>query len=185
MKIAFTGAQGTGKTTLMKEFMNDWWKGYTFHDSPTRKLKERGFEINKSGTSETQLELIKIHAENLTVKDFMADRCIIDCYVYGKYQYLTNKIDEETMLALDEALIELAPQYDIIFYLKPEFAIEDDGVRSTDEQFRDDIADLFEETINLLETKFDVNIVRVTGSVKDRARQCIKAIGGTLNARKS
>jgi nicotinamide riboside kinase len=55
-------------------------------------------------------------------------------------------------------------RYDYIFYLKPEFDIVDDGTRSTNTQFRDDIVELFDRYIKHIK----VPIVYLTGTVEER-----------------
>jgi nicotinamide riboside kinase len=55
-------------------------------------------------------------------------------------------------------------RYDYIFYLKPEFDIVDDGTRSTNTQFRDDIVELFDRYIKHIK----IPIVYLTGTVEER-----------------
>ena len=58
-------------------------------------------------------------------------------------------------------------KYDFIFYLTPEFAMEDDGVRSVDEGFQKQIVKLFEQYI----LECEVPVIHLTGSVEDRIKQ--------------
>jgi len=62
-------------------------------------------------------------------------------------------------------------EYDHLFYIRPEFDIVDDGVRSTDLQFRDEIVDIFEGLISEIPRPVSV----LTGSVRDRVEQVMKA----------
>jgi nicotinamide riboside kinase len=64
--------------------------------------------------------------------------------------------------------------YDYVFYIEPEFEIVDDGVRSINKQFRDEIADLFEATIE----KEKLNMFRVKGSVRNRVNTIIDHLEG-------
>jgi nicotinamide riboside kinase len=64
--------------------------------------------------------------------------------------------------------------YDYVFYIEPEFEIVDDGVRSINKQFRDEIADLFEVTIE----KEKLSMLRVKGSVRNRVNTIIDHLEG-------
>lgn len=185
MKIAFTGAQGTGKTTLVNTFRASGnWDSFEYFDNITRKLAQQGYKINKEASDETQLRLVEMHRENLTKDKFFADRCIIDCYVYGTYQFRKGEISGKTEQVMQDALFEMVPKYDIIFYLTPEFGIVEDGVRSVDPQFQKDISVLFEEVVEEIRP-LNANIIHLTGSVDDRMKQAYKVIGRKMNARKS
>ena len=63
MKIAFTGAQSTGKTTLLNE-MRYIVSNYTFIDEITRSVAKQGVSINESGTDSTQMLIMKSHFKN-------------------------------------------------------------------------------------------------------------------------
>jgi nicotinamide riboside kinase len=65
-------------------------------------------------------------------------------------------------------------QYDHVFYIEPEFEIVDDGVRSVDKDFRDEIADLFESSIE----KRKLSMSRVKGSVRNRVNSIIDLLEG-------
>jgi nicotinamide riboside kinase len=64
--------------------------------------------------------------------------------------------------------------YDYVFYIEPEFEIVDDGVRSINKKFRDEIADLFDATIE----KNELSMLRVKGSVRNRVNTIIDHLEG-------
>ena len=71
--------------------------------------------------------------------------------------------------------VETCLKYDKIFYLKPEFGIVDDGVRSNSVQFRDEIASIFERYI----AEFNLrkwNVVEISGSVEERLKAIKKVM---------
>ena len=63
-------------------------------------------------------------------------------------------------------------RYDYIFYLKPEFDIVDDGTRSTNVQFRDDIVELFDRYIKHIK----VPVINLTGTVEERLEKFYNTI---------
>ena len=67
--------------------------------------------------------------------------------------------------------------FDIIFYVRPEFDLVDDGVRTTSTSTRDKVFALFEHYID----KYQLPVVLLSGSVEER----MKTILGTIEQRKS
>jgi thymidylate kinase len=175
MKIVFTGTGSTGKSTLLKELQNNpkFNNGnIDFIDSITETAKKMGYKINENGTDETQLAIAQIHKDNIenseiNKRDFVASRCMLDCYCYSRYLYNTKQIKYGTMRMIEEYLRELYPAYDIVFYIRPEFDRVENGLRSTNQEFVDSVAKIFENTIK--EKKLDVCILR--GTVKERMKQ--------------
>jgi nicotinamide riboside kinase len=176
MKIAITGAHCTGKTTLVEELekIPELAKKFAFRGNITRKIKKSGKQINENGDDETQLLVIAQHIENYIPKDVILDRCALDGLVYTTYLYEKGKVSKQT-LRIAEAVFENL-EYDIKFYVKPEFEIIKDGVRSVEKEFQDRVAQLFEEYIE----SYKLCVVPITGTVAER----VKTITETITAYK-
>lgn len=167
MKIAITGAQSTGKSTLLRFLkQDDDLKGFEFIDELTRQIAAKGIDINEEGSNMSQIFTVTIHAENIMKKHFISDRCTLDGLVYTRWLHDQGKVDDWMMDYALGVAREVLPRYDYIFYLPPEIPIEDDGVRSADEQFRKDITKLFEFYIDRLKLK----VYELSGSVPERAK---------------
>lgn len=167
MRIAITGAQSTGKSTLLRFLKNDDdLKGFEFIDELTRKIAAKGININEEGSNMSQIFTVTIHAENIVKDHFISDRCALDGLVYTKWLFDQGKVDQWILDYAVGVAKEVIPRYDYIFYLPPEIPIEDDGIRSADVKFRDDIVALFEKYTREL----DIKLIELSGSVKDRAR---------------
>ena len=165
MKIVIVGAQGVGKTTLA----NDLAEALKIDVLPevARGMIEEGYELDKKVTEEIEYEILKrqVTLEQGTKGDYIADRCLIDLMAYvmilfGHAGDLIDAVNKELMKA----------KYNIIFYIEPEFEIEDDGVRSTDETFQS----VLDAEIRLLLTDF--NYHQVSGSPNERVEQALKII---------
>ena len=99
--------------------------------------------------------------------------CLVSCSFF-----LTGCKDGEEGLT---PILSKSDEYDIIFYLRPEFDMVEDGTRSVNSEFRDETLNIFEKHIlskisedamlsNDMGMDFH-NIFLLTGSVKDRLKQ--------------
>jgi nicotinamide riboside kinase len=169
MKVSFTGAQSTGKTTLLEAIkQNEEFRyKYEFIDEITRRMVKKGLKINEAGGNTTQLLIMNEHIKNTLYTDAIMDRCVIDGVVYTHWLWKEGKVKEWVFDYSLKVFNYYKDRYDYIFYLKPEFDIVDDGMRSTNTQFRDEIVDLFDTYIK----QVNVPVITLTGSVQERLEQ--------------
>lgn len=170
--VSFTGAQSTGKSTLL-ELCKDLllpdpeWAAYGGHEAEykwefipevTRLIKRQyGVDINEQGTDDTQLLILNQHLINtIQFKQnlfnegnyYMMDRCIMDGYVYSKYLHNHGRLEDATMAIAESMYQRLLPSLDAIFYTHPEdIPIHDDGERSIDPQFRNEIIQIYDDLL--------------------------------------
>lgn len=168
MIVSFTGAQSTGKTTLLN-ILKSKNKDINFIDEVTRRInREYDLPINESGSTLTQLMIIADHVANIFRKYdsdlVILDRCIIDGLVYSEWLYDNNNISISMVDLATEIYHSIYKKYDIIFYTDPkDVELVDDGERSIDKQFRDDIISSFDYRIKSLN-----NVVVLSGTVEER-----------------
>jgi len=168
MIVSFTGAQSTGKTTLLN-ILKSKNKDINFIDEVTRRInREYDLPINESGSTLTQLMIIADHVANIFRKYdsdlVILDRCIIDGLVYSEWLYDNNNISISMIDLATEIYHSIYKKYDIIFYTDPkDVELVDDGERSIDKQFRDDIISSFDYRIKSLN-----NVVLKSGTVEER-----------------
>jgi len=149
MIITFTGAQSSGKSTLLNKMKEDEsFKDWHFEPEITRSLKEKyGLHINEYGTSFTQMVTINSHVDNYLrnrEKNCIFDRCTLDAFVYTTYACYTHNYDDRLGHYAEYVFEQLKDKYDIIFYTDPSIPLVDDGVRSVDVNFRNRIISLFD-----------------------------------------
>jgi len=170
MRVGITGAQSTGKSTLLNDLTQlSIFQDYTVCSGLTRTLAKQGFAINEAGDDDTQLAVMNQHRNNLVYENMLTDRTALDGLVYTAWLHSQGKISEKVLTMVEEIFDSLIDNYDIVFYIKPEFDLEDDGERSNDLNFRDDIAELFEDFIEHL----NLDVVLLTGSREQRVKQVI------------
>jgi nicotinamide riboside kinase len=174
MRVAFCGAQSSGKSTLLQECKNIY-KDYKFVDEVTRYVRRTyDVKINEIGGTETQLYILAEHIKNHLRLDenLMLDRCILDGYVYTKYQVVNGKVSEQVLHAFNGVFGVLVDKLDYIFYTDPsDVKLVDDGERSIDVKFRDDIIVLFEDLITYkMSPKNREKVIRLKGTVEQRMK---------------
>lgn len=174
MRVSFTGAQSTGKTTLLNK-CKEIYKDYKFVDEVTRYVRKTyDVKINEIGGTETQLYILAEHIKNhlRSEENLILDRCILDGYVYTKYQVVNGKVSDQVLHAFNGVFSLLFDKMDYVFYTDPsDVKLVDDGERSTDKTFRDDIIELFEDLITYkMSPKNKEKVIRCSGTVEERMK---------------
>ena len=199
MIFSFTGAQSTGKTTLLKRLIeankgvDNWNFPFEFVPEVTR-LVRREYEvsINEGGDDITQMLIMTEHIRNvyggktdrlLRGIHQIYDRCALDGVVYSHYLLDKGKISRTTYEACELIYKKLRNKYDVIFYTSPkDVKLVDDGERSVDVNFRDDIIDLFNLYLYSInrDTKDVPRVILLEGTVEERL-ETIKSTLDKLN----
>jgi len=182
MIISFTGAQSTGKTTLLNLIRD---KNYEFNyvDEVTRRIKrEYNLPINESGGDITQSMIMADHIANVYRKGdhdvTVLDRCAVDGVVYTQWLYNNGQVKKATLDHAKLMFQMLIGSYDAIFITSPvDVELEDDGERSTNVKFREDIQSLFDMYIgHLMVDNMDENVFVVAGTVEERMNYIQKVL---------
>ena len=175
MIISFTGAQSTGKTTLLNSIkdLNPYLDSI---DEVTRRIKrEYNLPINEDGGDITQTMIMSDHIANIFRKydsDVIFDRCALDGVVYTQWLYNKGKVSKEVLQWAKKIYNTLIDKYDAIFVTSPDdVPLVDDGERSVDIDFREEIIDIFNMYIDDIKIySREVNMFVVEGSVEDRMK---------------
>lgn len=182
MRIGISGAQSVGKTTLLNALRSEpTFKEYSICDEVTRRVKSYGLLINEHGSDTTQRLIMQEHIVNLYMHENMiTDRTSLDGLVYTKYLKQKGKVGQETLDYAGKIFDKTIRQYDLLFYIVPEFDIVDDGTRSTDIEFRDDIVEIFNDVMGV----HNIDFLHVTGSVRQRTQFILDIYNTELEQRK-
>jgi len=179
MLYSFTGAQCTGKTTLLTECQHSF-DSWSFVNEVTRKVMRDGHGINLDGCDMTQLHILNEHFNNHTKTNAsvtMLDRCILDGYVYTSCLTSRGLVSEWVTSYATQLLNILVDKLDIIFYTQPEgVPLVSDGTRSIDTNFRQDIINRYEDLF-AQDHHWMHKVVRLSGDVETR----METINTTIN----
>jgi len=139
MKIAFTGAGGTGKTTLAEQVSKKW--GVPFLTNVAREvMKQKGIEnetAQNDMTPEALLDLqyvifLALKERRASEPAFVTDRLLLDNYVYA-LRRCGRAMGEDLRQEWEQAAIEDLYRMDLVFYCPAGlFPLKADGMRQAD-----------------------------------------------------
>lgn len=171
--IAFTGAQGTGKTTLkdaLVEYLKD--HGYVVihqyanvKEGIARDAKAQGFRINEKTDFITQYYLAlkfmtcdietRVMADNRKADYVILDRSILDVIPYSN---VSANINQHESLIINNILtshFKMLPM--TLLFCQPLGFIKEDGIRSVDRKFQDIVHDEFSKLLQDNKHVYKVN----------------------------
>lgn len=177
-RIVFTGAQGTGKTTVLNFFQE---QGMNVITEVVRNLAKKGVNINKDGDEKGQTKIFKEYEKLLGELDFngyISDRGLVDVVAYTIYLSKHGKVSEKFADKQIKALKKFREANpDITYcYFPIEFPVEDDGVRDMDEEFRVEIDNI----IRYLMETCSIQPIVIRGDVEYRIEK-VKRLINWLN----
>tara|TARA_B110000977_G_scaffold147633_1_gene187133 strand:- start:1199 stop:1729 length:531 start_codon:yes stop_codon:yes gene_type:complete len=175
MKIGLCGTMSVGKTTLvntLKELKQ--FKGYEFATERSKYLMGLGIPLNTDSTLKGQTVFLAERCAELMKENIITDRTILDVIAFTNS---SKSIDYKDKEVFEQYAIEFLREYDYIFYISPEgIPIEDNGVRETDEYYRDVIDFSITHLIKTYGHRIN-NIEVIKGSTEKRIEQILKFIG--------
>ena len=175
MRIGLCGTMSVGKTTLVNALKElDQFKDYEFATERSEYLMNLGIPLNTDSTLKGQTVFLAERCAELMRDNIITDRTILDVIAFTNSAKSIDYKDKETF---EQYAIEFLREYDYIFYISPEgIAIEDNGVRETDEYYRDVIDFSITTLIKRYGHRIN-NIEVIKGSTEERIEQILKFTG--------
>ena len=171
MKIGLCGTMSVGKTTLVNALKElEQFKGYKFATERSQHLMSLGIPLNTDSTLKGQTVFLAERCGELMHDNIITDRTILDVMAFTMNAKSIPYQDKE---AFETYASEFIREYDHIFYISPHgLEIEDNGIRETDEHYRD----LIDFTITTLIKRHGHKagtIEKISGSTEERIQQIL------------
>ena len=171
MKIGLCGTMSVGKTTLVNRLKElKQFKDYEFATERSKYLNDLGIPLNTDSTLKGQTIFLAERCAELIKENIITDRTVIDVMAFTN---LARSIDFKDKEYFEDYARVFVGEYDYIFYISPEGTImEDNGIRETDLEYRDDIDKAIIEILNKFGHRCK-NVHMLKGSTEDRIEQML------------
>ena len=171
MKIGLCGTMSVSKTTLVKALKKvPEFKNYSFATERSKYLNDLGIPLNTDSTLKGQTVFLAERCAELMKQNIITDRTVFDVMAFTLN---AKSIAHQDKDIFENYAKEFIREYDYIFYISPHgIPIEDNGVRETDEHYRD----LIDFTITTLIKRYGHmanRIETIKGNTEDRVKQIL------------
>lgn len=172
MKIGLCGTISVGKTTLARALgETEMFKDHSVQTERSKYLRDQGISLNTDSTLKGQIVFAAERSLELMNPNIITDRTVYDVCAFTLSAHSIDWTDKRHYVNL---LMSLRDEYDLIVYVSPEgIEIEDNGVRTTDPEYRDKIDFVIREMLNEYKPK---NLITVKGTTEERIAAIISHI---------
>jgi len=153
-----------GKSTLVKELAKlDYFKDYYIATERSKYLRDQGISLNTDSTVKGQFVFAAERSLELMKDNLLTDRTIYDVCAFTLSAHSIEWYDKRFLV---EAFLTLRKEYDLIIYVSPEgIPIEDNGVRTTDPDYRNKIDFVIREML----AEYPPNkLIEIKGTTEER-----------------
>jgi len=182
MRIGTVGSHGTGKSSLVKEFINVCPGYYTPLKEESRIVASRGLGLNFKTTLETQEAFLEAMLEMLAdisnKENTITSRTLVDLLAYNQYFYNRPKygITKKFIEKCQKVMLQQRSIWNLYVYVPIEFSIEtEDEFRvgqKADKQYQQEVDTHILTTLN----QYEIPHIIVRGTVQERVEQILERL---------
>ena len=146
-KIAFIGSHGIRKTTALLDFAAEVQRSGRSVELGREVVRDNPLGINEGATGEAQLWVLVSQIRQELELARKADVLVTDRGVMDNYAYYLRACGGSDAFAIEPLIRRWSATYDLVVRLLPDVALQGDGVRSTNDAFRDEIEAILDRVL--------------------------------------
>jgi nicotinamide riboside kinase len=146
-KIAFIGSHGIRKTTALLAFAAEVQRAGRSVELGREVVRDNPLGINEGATGEAQLWVLVSQVRQELELARKADVLVTDRGVMDNYAYYLRSCGGMDAFAAEPLVRRWSATYDLVVRLLPDVALQADGVRSTNDAFRDEIEAILDRVL--------------------------------------
>ena len=146
-KIAFIGSHGIRKTTAAHGFASVIQRAGRSVEYGREVVRDNPLGINESATGEAQLWVLVSQIRQELELAPKADVLVLDRGVMDNFAYYLRAVHGEDLFDVEPLVRKWSQTYDLVVRLLPDISLRPDGVRSTNDEFRDTVEAILDERL--------------------------------------
>jgi nicotinamide riboside kinase len=146
-KIAFIGSHGIRKTSALLAFAAEVQRAGRSVELGREVVRDNPLGINEGATGEAQLWVLVSQVRQELELARKADVLATDRGVMDNYAYYLRSCGGTDEFAVEPLVRRWSLTYDLVVRLLPDVALQADGVRSTNDAFRDEVEAILDRVL--------------------------------------
>jgi nicotinamide riboside kinase len=146
-KIAFIGSHGIRKTSALLAFAAEVQRAGRSVELGREVVRDNPLGINEGATGEAQLWVLVSQIRQELELARKADVLVTDRGVMDNYAYYLRACGATDAFDAEPLVRRWSATYDLVVRLLPDVALQADGVRSTNDAFRDEIEAILDRVL--------------------------------------
>lgn len=146
-KVAFVGSHGIRKTSAVLAFAAEVQRAGRSVELGREVVRDNPLGFNEGATGEAQLWVLVSQIRQELELARKADVLVTDRGVMDNFAYYLRACGGHDRYAVEPLVRRWSETYDLVVRLLPDVALTADGIRSTNDAFRDEIEAILDATL--------------------------------------